>query len=100
MGLFKKVVWADTFAVYTNDVFAKAGDLLLKPTKVYMEKNLLNIFQNKIILKASELKDLMTSDLDHVIASNEVSFKSCGDNSEKLSNVNSRLIESVNLNET
>jgi len=34
---------------------AKAGDILLKPTKVYMEKNLLNIFQNKIILKASEL---------------------------------------------
>ena len=34
---------------------AKAGDLLLKPTKVNMEKNLLNIFQNKIILKTSAL---------------------------------------------
>ena len=30
MGLFKKVVWADTFAVYANDVFAKAGDSFSK----------------------------------------------------------------------
>ena len=34
---------------------AKAGDLLLTPTKKYMEQNLLNIFKNKVTLKVSEL---------------------------------------------
>lgn len=35
----------------------KAGDLLMTPTKEYMEKNLLPIFQNKVKLIFSELKD-------------------------------------------
>lgn len=35
----------------------KAGDLLMKPTKEHMEKNLLPIFQNKIRLVFSELKE-------------------------------------------
>lgn len=35
----------------------KAGDLLLQPTKVHMEKNLLPIFQNKVKLIFSELKE-------------------------------------------
>lgn len=35
----------------------KAGDLLLKPTKESMEKNLLPIFQNKVRLIFSELKE-------------------------------------------
>jgi glucokinase len=35
----------------------KAGDLILKPTKEHMEKNLLPIFQNKIKLVFSELKE-------------------------------------------
>jgi glucokinase len=35
----------------------KAGDLLLKPTRKHMEANLLPIFQNKVKLKLSELKE-------------------------------------------
>ncbi len=35
----------------------KAGDLILKPTKQHMEKNLLPIFQNKVKLIFSELKE-------------------------------------------
>lgn len=35
----------------------KAGDLLLQPTKVHMEKNLLPIFQKKVKLIFSELKE-------------------------------------------
>lgn len=35
----------------------KAGDLIMKPTKEHMEKNLLPIFQNKIKLIFSELKE-------------------------------------------
>jgi glucokinase len=35
----------------------KAGDLLMNPTKEHMEKNLLPIFQNKVKLVFSELKE-------------------------------------------
>lgn len=35
----------------------KAGDFLLKPTKLHMEKNLLPIFQNKVKLVFSELDE-------------------------------------------
>jgi glucokinase len=35
----------------------KAGDLILKPTREHMEKNLLPIFQNKVQLLFSELRE-------------------------------------------
>jgi glucokinase len=35
----------------------KAGDLILQPTREHMEKNLLPIFQNKVKLIFSELKE-------------------------------------------
>lgn len=35
----------------------KAGDLILKPTVEHMEKNLLPIFQNKVKLRLSELRE-------------------------------------------
>lgn len=35
----------------------KAGDLLLKPTRLHMEKNLLPIFKNKVKLIFSELEE-------------------------------------------
>ncbi|TDH27039.1 ROK family protein [Segetibacter sp. 3557_3] len=35
----------------------KAGDLLLEPTKQYMEKNLLPVFQNKVKIIFSELEE-------------------------------------------
>ncbi len=36
---------------------AQAGDLLLKPVHKYMEENMLNIFQNKVLLLQSALPD-------------------------------------------
>jgi glucokinase len=35
----------------------KAGDLLLRPTRKHMELNLIPIFQNKVKLVLSELKE-------------------------------------------
>jgi glucokinase len=35
----------------------KAGDLIMKPVRKHMEKNLLPIFQNKVKLLFSELKE-------------------------------------------
>ncbi|MGN6400587.1 MAG: ROK family protein [Flavisolibacter sp.] len=35
----------------------KAGDLIMEPTRLYMEKNLLPIFQNKVKLVFSELQE-------------------------------------------
>jgi glucokinase len=35
----------------------KAGDLLMQPTRRHMEENLLPIFQNKVKLLFSELKE-------------------------------------------
>ena len=35
----------------------KAGDLIMKPAKKHMEKNLLPLFQNKVKLIFSELKE-------------------------------------------
>lgn len=35
----------------------KAGDLIMQPTREYMERNLLPIFQNKVRLVFSELKE-------------------------------------------
>jgi glucokinase len=35
----------------------KAGELLLRPTRKHMEQNLLPIFQNKVKLLVSELKE-------------------------------------------
>ena len=35
----------------------KAGDYILKPTKIHMEKNLLPIFRNKVKLVTSELDE-------------------------------------------
>jgi glucokinase len=35
----------------------KAGDLIMKPTRFHMEKNLLPIFQNKVKLIFSELEE-------------------------------------------
>jgi glucokinase len=35
----------------------KAGDFILKPTKLHMERNLLPIFRNKVKLVFSELDE-------------------------------------------
>ena len=38
-------------------VFNKAGDLILKPTREHMEENLIKVFQNKVKILVSHLKE-------------------------------------------
>jgi glucokinase len=51
------VMFSSPEAIILFGGLTKAGDLIMKPTKEYMEKNLLPIFQNKIKLIFSELKE-------------------------------------------
>lgn len=51
------VMFSSPEAIILFGGMAKAGDLILKPTREHMEKNLLPIFQNKVKLLFSELKE-------------------------------------------
>ena len=51
------VMFSSPSAVILFGGLCKAGDLIMKPTKQYMEENLLPIFQNKVRLIYSELKE-------------------------------------------
>ena len=51
------VMFSSPEAIILFGGLCKAGDLLLKPTRMHMEKNLLPIFQNKVKLIFSELKE-------------------------------------------
>lgn len=51
------VMFSSPEAIILFGGLCKAGDLLLKPTKQHMEANLLPIFQNKVKLIFSELKE-------------------------------------------
>lgn len=51
------VMFSSPEAIILFGGVTKAGDLILKPTKEHMEKNLLPIYQNKIKLIFSELKE-------------------------------------------
>lgn len=57
MALANFVMFSSPEAIILFGGLTKAGDLLLKPTKASMEKNLLPIFQNKVRLVFSELKE-------------------------------------------
>jgi len=57
MSLANFVMFSSPEAIVLFGGLTKAGDLLLKPTKASMEKNLLPIFQNKVKLLFSELKE-------------------------------------------
>ena len=57
MSLANFVMFSSPEAIILFGGLTKAGDLLLKPTKASMEKNLLPIFQNKVRLVFSELKE-------------------------------------------
>lgn len=54
---------ADVVAITSPEAFvffgglAKSGDILLKPTRKYMEANLLQVFKNKVKLLQSDLPD-------------------------------------------
>jgi len=51
------VMFSSPEAIILFGGMTKAGNLILKPTKEHMEKNLLPIFQNKVKLIFSELKE-------------------------------------------
>ncbi|MDR0793981.1 MAG: ROK family protein [Chitinophagaceae bacterium] len=55
--LANAVMFSSPEAIILFGGLCKAGDLILKPTKKYMEENLLPIFQNKIRIIFSELKE-------------------------------------------
>ena len=57
MALANFVMFSSPEAIILFGGMTKAGDLILKPTKEHMEKNLLPIFQNKVKLIFSELKE-------------------------------------------
>lgn len=51
------VMFSSPEAIILFGGMTKAGDMIMKPTKEHMEKNLLPIFQNKVKLIFSELKE-------------------------------------------
>jgi glucokinase len=51
------VMFSSPEAIILFGGMTKAGDLIMKPTKEHMEKNLLPIFKNKVKLVFSELKE-------------------------------------------
>ncbi len=56
-NLANAVAFSSPEAIFLFGGLAQAGDLILKPTKKSMEKNLLKIFQNKVKLLPSGLQD-------------------------------------------
>lgn len=57
LSLANFIMFSSPEAIVLFGGVIKAGDLLLEPTRLHMEKNLLPIFQNKVKLIFSELKE-------------------------------------------
>jgi glucokinase len=57
LALSNFIMFSSPEAIVLFGGVIKAGDLLLEPTREHMEKNLLPIFQNKVKLIFSELKE-------------------------------------------
>jgi glucokinase len=57
MALANAVMFSSPAAIILFGGLCKAGDLIMNPTKEHMEKNLLSIFQNKVKVIYSELKE-------------------------------------------
>lgn len=57
LALANFVMFSSPEAVVLFGGMTKAGDLILNPTREHMEKNMLPIFQNKVKLLFSELKE-------------------------------------------
>jgi glucokinase len=57
MSLANFVMFSSPEAIILFGGLCKAGDLILKPTREYMEANLLPIFRDKVKLVFSELKE-------------------------------------------
>jgi glucokinase len=57
LALANFVMFSSPEAIILFGGMTKAGDFILTPTREHMEKNMLPIFQNKIKLLFSELKE-------------------------------------------
>jgi glucokinase len=57
MAFANFVMFSSPEAIILFGGMSKAGELILKPTREHMEKNLLPIFQNKVKIIFSELKE-------------------------------------------
>lgn len=62
-------------AIFLFGGLANAGDLIINPTKEFMEKNLLNIFKNKVTIMKSSLLDTNAAILgSSALAWNELGY--------------------------
>lgn len=57
MALANAVMFSSPEAIILFGGLTKAGDLLLKPTREHMEANLIQVFQNKVKILVSHLKE-------------------------------------------
>ena len=57
MALANFVMFSSPEAIILFGGLTKAGELILKPTREYMEANLIQIFQNKVKILVSHLKE-------------------------------------------
>ena len=57
LALANAVMFSSPEAIILFGGLTKAGDLLLKPTKEHMEANLIQVFQNKVKILISHLKE-------------------------------------------
>jgi glucokinase len=57
MALANFVMFSSPEAIILFGGLTKAGDLILKPTRKHMEENLIKIFENKVKILISHLKE-------------------------------------------
>ena len=57
ISLANFVMFSSPEAIILFGGLTKAGDLILKPTREHMEANLIEVFQNKIKILVSHLKE-------------------------------------------
>ena len=57
MALANAVMFSSPEAIILFGGLTKAGELILKPTREHMEANLIKVFQNKVKILVSHLKE-------------------------------------------
>ncbi|MBP6025526.1 ROK family protein [Ferruginibacter sp.] len=57
LALANAIMFSSPEAIILFGGLTKAGDLILKPTKEHMEENLIQVFQNKVKILVSHLKE-------------------------------------------
>ena len=57
LALANAVMFSSPEAIVLFGGLTKAGDLILKPTREHMEENLIQVFQNKVKILVSHLKE-------------------------------------------